>query len=233
MKGRFVASMFGMLTLAGCATQGKSTMDISTHPPANVGNEIVVSEPYSQVWDKLVKELSKSYYVINNIDKESRIINISFSSPTPQEYVDCGNTSRTYTRGNNTQSFNYDIAASSTYRMATTNKQEPQLAYYADVRRTTNLEGRSNVYLAPEETDKNKTRVAVNTRYVLSITISGQFYAENFAGQIVRTAPMPTEPARLIAFNTNKPIQQDMGGEVVTCFGNGKLEQNILGLLTH
>jgi len=77
-----------MLAL-GCATQGISTRQYTENVPVQIKNEIVVSKPYTQVWDIMVKEISKSFYVINNIDKESRIINLSFSTNSPTEYVDC------------------------------------------------------------------------------------------------------------------------------------------------
>jgi hypothetical protein len=88
--------------ITGCATQGVSTYKYTDNAPIQINNELVVSKPQSQVWDILVKELSKSFYVINNIDKESRIINVSFSSNAPSEYVDCGKTHRTYTQGDKT-----------------------------------------------------------------------------------------------------------------------------------
>jgi hypothetical protein len=170
--------------------------------------------------------------VINNIDKESRIINVSFSSTTPQEYVDCGSTSRSFTKGDKTETFNYDVAASSSYKMATPRQPSPAFSYFAIVKRTTSLEGRSNIYLAPDESDKTKTRVAVNTRYLLAINMRGEAYQENINGQIVSTASMPSEPPISIAFNTNKPVQHDFGqGVAATCFGKGKLEKEVLSLL--
>lgn len=220
--------------ISGCATQGKNTSDYVQRPPTTVVNEAVINQPYTQVWDKLVKELSKSYYVINNIDKESRIINMSFSSTKPQEYIDCGTTTRTYTQGENTERFTYDLASSSVYKAATPRQPHPAFYYYAIVNRNTSLEGRSNIYLAPDEADKNKTRVAVNTRYVLSITARGDAFQENLTGRIVSSAPLPYEQPITIAFNTNKPVQHQfggIGGVTATCFGNGTLEREILGLI--
>ena len=226
------ACIVGGTLLSGCATQGKSSSSLAQRTPAIISNELVVSQPYSQVWDKLVRELSKSYYVINNIDKESRIINVSFNSSSPQEYVDCGSTSRTFTKGDKTETFNYDVAASSSYKMATPRQPSPAFSYFAIVKRTTNLEGRSNIYLAPDDGDKAKTRVAVNTRYLLSINVRGDVFQESLSGQIVSSAQVPSEQPISIAFNTNKPVQHDFGqGEITTCFGKGKLEREVLGLI--
>src|SRR3972149_6139198 len=84
-------------------SKGTNTEKYIDNSPIQVSNEIVVSRPQSEVWDILVKELSKSFYVINNIDKESRIIKVSFSSNNPSEYIDCGKAYRTYAQGKKTE----------------------------------------------------------------------------------------------------------------------------------
>lgn len=231
-RWNFLTLVVSVLLIHGCATQGKNTLDYQKNPPITVANEIVVKDSYSAVWDKLVKELSKSYYVINNIDKESRIINMSFSSTSPSKYIDCGTTVRTYTQSDKTEKFAYEVASSSTYKMATPRQPDPKFYYYSIIKRTTNLEGRSNIYLAPDEGDKSKTRVAVNTRYILSITNSGNVFVENLAGRVINSAPISAEPPHTIAFNTNKPNLDESGSsDSVTCFGKGHLETEILKLI--
>src|SRR3972149_9234565 len=117
MNRKIIVLITAMLAL-GCATQGTSRILYYENAPAQVKNEIVVSKPYTQVWDIMVKEIAKSFYVINNIDKESRIINLSFSTNSPSEYVDCGKTHRTYTQGDKKEVYDYDVAGSSEYKMA-------------------------------------------------------------------------------------------------------------------
>lgn len=218
------------ILLVGCASQGVNTAQFKEGESITVENEVTVSKPYSQVWDKFVRELSKSYYVINNIDKESRIINLSFNSNSPADFVECGSTTRTFTRGDQKETYSYKVASSATFKAATPRQPHPAFHYYSVVRRTTNLEGRTNIYLAPDETNPSKTRVAVNTRYVLGISLKGETYQENIHGTIISSAPL-TPDQFSIAFNTNKPARQDMGGTAVTCSGNGKLEREILGLI--
>jgi len=106
--------------ITGCATPGTSTFNYA--PPQNstkIQNEVIVSKPFEVVWDSLVRELAKSFYVINNIDKQSRIINVSFSTDTPEAYVDRGITTRTYSRGDERQTYKYNLASASTYKEAT------------------------------------------------------------------------------------------------------------------
>jgi hypothetical protein len=84
MNRKIIVLIIAMLAL-GCATQGISRHLYYENKPVQVKNEIVVAKPYTQVWDIMVKEIAKSFFVINNIDKESRIINISFSTVLPSE----------------------------------------------------------------------------------------------------------------------------------------------------
>ena len=113
----------------GCATPGTSTFDYTPpQKPTKIQNETIVSKPFETVWDSFVRELAKSFYVINNIDKQSRIINVSFSTDTPETYVDCGITTHTYSRGDERQTYKYNLASASTYKMAGVNNQLPQTA---------------------------------------------------------------------------------------------------------
>jgi hypothetical protein len=224
--------LFGtiVIVIAGCATPGVNSSSYTKHDPKSVANEIQVDQPYSQAWDKLVRELSKSFYVINNIDKESRIINISFSSQTPSEFVDCGQTHRSYKHGDEMQSYDYNVADSSAYKYAGGVRES--LSYYAIIRRTASLEGRSNIYLAPLENDKAKTTVTVNTRYILTIDTTGDAYAQHVNGNIFIQGQIPHPQPTIISFNTNSPAEHDFGeGVKVTCFSNGRLEKDVLQIL--
>jgi hypothetical protein len=81
------------ILISGCATKQVAARYVPG-PQTTVQNEVIVREPFSKVWDTLVRELAKSFFVINNIEKESRIINVSFFTQTPQDYADCGRTYR-------------------------------------------------------------------------------------------------------------------------------------------
>ena len=124
------------LSITGCATQGVNSYKYTPPATSQVNNEVVVQEPYSQVWDKLVKEISKSFYVINNIDKESRIINISFSTNKPTDFIDCGNTNRKYTQGNKVEAYDYDTGGSAQFKAAGDKQLHGSWATYYLVNRT-------------------------------------------------------------------------------------------------
>jgi hypothetical protein len=89
---------------------------------------------------------SPNLSVINNISKDSRLINVSFSSNKPNDYVDCGQTSR---RSNHPatgdQQFVYNVADSSSY-----NAGQDGTNVLWNLNRRTKLDGRANIYIAPE-----------------------------------------------------------------------------------
>ncbi len=228
-----IVVLTGML-LGGCATQGVNSQQHERMSVTKVNNELQVPRAQSEVWDTLVKELSKSFYVINNIDKESRIINVSFSSNSPEEYVDCGITHRTYTQGDKNETYDYETAASSQFKAATARQPMKQFAYYVVVRRETSLDGRSNIYVAPSEKDKNSTTITVNTRYVFNLKVRGDIFAQNVAGKIISVNRLPEETSTAM-FNTNQPgsfrSHGPAGDEMIMCGSKGKLEAEILGMI--
>ena len=230
MNYRIGAILITAIFITGCATQGISSFKYTENASMQINNEIVVSKPQSQVWDILVKELSKSFYVINNIDKESRIINVSFSSNSPSEYIDCGKSHRTYTQGDKTETYDYDVAGPATFKVATARQEHPAFANYVIIRREPLLDGRSNIYVAPDEKDNSKTIVTVNTRYIWTIKVKGESFAQHVNGNVFSRGRLPEETTT-VTFNTSQSGQQDIGdGSKMTCFSKGKLEKDILDM---
>jgi hypothetical protein len=231
MKSKFVV-MAIMFFVSGCAAaQGINTVKYDPPTPVKVKNEVVIAKPYAEVWDKLVKELSKSFYVINNINEDSHIINISFNFNHPAEYADCGKTHRSYTQGDSKEVFYYDVAGTSEFKVATPLQPDKNFSYFVLVRREPTLEGRANIYIAPSEIDKNKTVVIVNASYVFTARAKGQVFAKNFLGNVVSYERMPEETS-IISFNTNSPGSIGGTGEKVTCCSTGKLEKDIIGMVS-
>jgi len=76
-----------VLILFGCVS-GK----FNYHEPRALGggeNSMVINNPKDEVWEKMVNNIGASFFVINNLDKDSGFINVSYSGD-PCRYVDCG-----------------------------------------------------------------------------------------------------------------------------------------------
>ena len=86
MKRAILILTFVVIIFAGCSGELKYTRPSFQR---NVTNTIVVQKSKEEVWRNIVPAIGKQFFVINNLDKESGIINISYSGD-PQKYVDCG-----------------------------------------------------------------------------------------------------------------------------------------------
>ena len=178
-----------------------------------VQTEKIVPIAFDRFWDAYVAELSKTFFVINNIEKESRIINVSFSSNAPSEYVDCGSANRTFNHIDvGKRSFNYNVAGSSSYLYGVENTN-----FYWTVHRITLLDGRINIFMAPKG---EQTLLRVNTRYVWSVDVS-------------TTQRGPSEYKEKITFSSGKLGRGRQEGEHprIHCYSKGFLERTLLDLV--
>lgn len=153
------AAAFGvLLAISGC-----TTVSPGRGPKEHlIANRIVVNEPLDKVWATLVRHVSASFFTVNNIEKESGFLNVSYAGAA-QEYVDCG----TLKAGD----VEYTRAASLTIP-----------AGLGSMDRSIGLSGKANVLV--QEVDANQTEVTVNVRYVLDY--EGTFRFGNEPPQVTR-----------------------------------------------
>lgn len=210
-----LSSSLVTLALAGCT--GTNSFSHTSPSDYQYENEKTVDMSFEKAWDQYVSELSQSFFVINNIDKESRIINVSYSTQQPEEFVDCGSSKRTLEHPSvGTETYNYETAADSQFRAALEGT-----ALVAQYQRNTSLEGRANIYMAPEE---NGTLLRTNVRYVWSVDVQGR-------------APQGRsyQSTSSVSFSTNRPgTWREQVGEKTfstTCRTKGVLEERLLNLI--
>ncbi len=199
--------LLGLLT--GCAGKLDYVRPTSS---ASTGNIKIINHPRNAVWDTAVPQLGKQFFVINNLDKSSGLINISYSGD-PQEYVDCGQIS----------SYVKNFRGERTYQFpgskADENYEVMENGNLFGIQRKMNLEGRVNVIF--EEIDQNSTRVTVNVRYILT----KQAFVQNAGGGSQNYSDT-------ISFNSGGRAsfpQADSNG--TECIPTGKLEQDILSAM--
>jgi len=220
--------LIGLCFLVGCAAPGTSNLDYAAPTLHSVENERLIDRPFDEVWDSLVERLAKSFFVINNIEKESRIINVSIATKTPELYVDCGRSHRTYERGRERLSFDYDVAAASSYKAASVSGLNPVTLY---VERRTSLDGRVNIYVAPR--GDTQTLVTVNVRYVLTASMGGTYEAESPLGVPAGSGAIPAS-SMTVSFDTAVPGTENWGDAKeplrITCCCTGELERQILAM---
>ncbi len=217
------------ISVASCAT---GTSGRQYHAPIGaelVANEAVVRLPFSDTWDLLIGQLAKSFFVINNVDKASRIINVSFSTDKPGQYIDCGITERSFQYANESQTSSNPVAESNSFKVV--RKWGPyELPVIAYLDRKTSLEGRINVYVAPKDND---TVVTVNARYIFTSAVSGRAEIISAFGTVSRIDAVP-ETKSTLSFNTGQLGSADWGTPqepaIVKCRSTGRLESEILAM---
>ena len=199
-----------LVCILAVAAAGCATSKLNYTPPVleTVHNQVVVDAPFEEVWDRLVKNLASDFFVINNIEKSSRIINVSFSTNNPSDFVTCGLTSREFSNARGTQQYQYDPASSAQYTFTDVK------GMLFNASRTSRLNGRTNVYVAPD--DSGGTMVSVNAKYVVDVSLSfTNVYNQPAGAQNVS-----------FDFSTKQPQVKTDG---VTCIAKGNIEAKILG----
>lgn len=193
--------------VAGCAGH------TAYAPPTMHGqasNSKVIDKPRTAVWAGAIPALGSRFFTINNMDKESGFINLSYSGD-PEAYVDCGMISSSVKNLRGERNYKFPGARASQHYEVMNNAG----LFFLD--RSMALEGRVNLVF--EEITPTQTRVTANTKYVVTrnVTIS------NVDG---RSQAM----THLLSFNTAGRATFPAGndGQATACAANGRLERDIL-----
>jgi hypothetical protein len=211
MKFSALLVLSATIAVAGCA--GKVDY-VRPTKPATITNIKIIDKPRSVVWDSAIPELGKKFYVINNLDKSSGLINISYSGD-PQSYIDCGRITSYVknARGERTYDF-FGAKAQQTYEIMNGNG-----LFFID--RKMSLEGRVNLIF--EEIDSDTTRVTANTKYVVTRSGTVRSAANQFAQPFSDTVSFNSGGSALF------PASSD--GKATECVATGELEREILSAL--
>jgi len=195
-----------LLILGGCA--GKFEYK-QPQAPKSVQNTITINKSKDIVWKKIIPQLGSSFFVINNLDKDSGFINISYSGD-PEKYIDCGSISSFVQNARGKR--NYNFPASSEYQEFETMIN----GNYLQFQRSMKLDGRINIVI--QTIDEENTLVSINAKYIVTKNIT-----------VVNTSNHTQKVSDTISFNTNGSDSFPKGG--TKCYSTGKLEKDILNLL--
>ncbi|MCG2634536.1 MAG: hypothetical protein J4A00_06380 [Gammaproteobacteria bacterium] len=199
------------IALTGCAGKVDYIQPTKQAPASNVK---VVNKPRNDVWNSSVPELGKQFFVINNLDKSSGLINISYSGD-PESYIDCGKVTSYVknVRGERT----YDFAGSKAQQ--TYEVMNDFELFIID--RKMDLEGRVNLIF--EEVSPNSTRVTANTKYIVSRSLTIQSSANNIQQSLNNS----------VSFNSggSASFPATADGRATECVPTGRLERDILSAI--
>lgn len=204
---RTLAILTTALLITGCA--GKLDY-IRPTGSVTTENTKVINKSRQAVWDAAVPELGKQFFVINNLDRSSGLINISYAGD-PEKYIDCGRIVSYVKNARGERTYNFPAAQGQmSYEIMTSN------LFFMD--RQMNLDGRVNLIF--EEVGPEQTRVSANTRYVVKRDLKLRDVQNRSVSE-----------SASISFNTNSTASFPPGnnsGDPTTCQSTGALEREIL-----
>jgi hypothetical protein len=188
-------------------------------PPFEVreSTTVILRDPFEAAWSKSVRALGGSFFVMNNIVKDSKIINLSYTGD-PEKYVDCGHVAVNVNEPMGTKTYQFP-AARRHVEFKTARGFRTSF-----VSRQMSLEGRINVLF--EELDKNETGVMLVVRYV--VTRTGTETVTDHLKNTTSTVPLPS-----LSFSFNTGGSDSATGETTfTCRPTGAMERALIDILT-
>ncbi|MER2513125.1 MAG: hypothetical protein ABTQ25_12060 [Nitrosomonas ureae] len=209
---RIAILLVAVSLVAGCA--GKLDYVRPTTPAAASTNYKIIDKPREAVWNASVPELGKQFFVINNLDKSSGLINISYSGD-PEKYIDCGRVTSYVKNARGERTYDFSGAkAQQTYEVMNGNG-----LFF--IERKMSLDGRVNLVF--EELSPKQTKVTANTRYVVQRQQTVRSAANNF----------PQSASDSISFNSgaSSSFAANADGRATECVATGSLEREILSAI--
>jgi len=170
------------LIAVACLLQGCATGTYSAPKTApNSSSTQTIQMPFDAAWSKLVEHVSESFFVIDNVSKESGLLTLSYGADRPSRFIDCGIMDRTAGAGGPAWNGSY--------------------ADYLAVRQGASLGGKMNILMQP--IDAASTKIRVTAKYVFQAPATrngpGTTWAFDSGGSDVQAVSNPlfgTEPAR-------------------------------------
>ena len=162
-----------------------------------------------KIWSKLIQGIGANFFVINNMDKQSGFINISYMGD-PEKYVYGGELH--YHFSNLRGDWDYIFPAARTMAQYSTMIN----GVLCTLTRKLTLDGRINILV--NEIDSTDISITVNTRYILTLNISGNDVLGHYLAPYQET----------FSFDTGRSVTSAGG---TTYYSNGELEQTIIDLV--
>ena len=174
----------------------------------STNNSVVLKESRDKVWMKLIDGIGKSFFVIDNIEKDSGLINISFSDD-PCRFISCGTANSYVLDAQGKRKYNFPGCIE--YK----EYEEFNKGNLFIIRRWITLDGRASIIVQKRN---NGTLVKVNVRYV-----------------VIKEAKNYDPSYRFIRTNLSSIIFNSNGGESFSngmkCYADGQFEKMIFNMV--
>jgi len=148
----------------------------------------IINKTYDEVWDALINYSASTFFGIENFEKESGLLTLSFGASSPQDYITGGYWKTDIVYGVNELHFEGDYVE------------------YISLYQNGSLSGKMNIVV--KKINDNSTQVIVNARYVFSsnvIDVNGRNHSDTWSFNtggckevVITNATVGTPPTRTI-----------------------------------
>ena len=93
---KFLSSLVMTILLSSCAVEKKKlTENVGKYVPPNIDdanfkNSVITNKNFDETWTSIIDFVGDSFFKIENIDKDSGFLTLSFGSKEAENFIDCG-----------------------------------------------------------------------------------------------------------------------------------------------
>ena len=148
----FLSSLVITILLLSCAVEKeKLTENVGKYVPPNIDdtnfkNSVITNKNFDETWNSVLDFVNDSFFKIENIDKDSGLLTLSFGSKETENFIDCGD-------------FEYTL-------FFTGEEFKGSYIDYAKSGLLAVLEAKMNINI--QKNDNESTKISINTNYTYS-----------------------------------------------------------------
>ena len=92
----FLLSLVMIILLSSCAVEKKKlTENVGKYVPPNIDNtnfenSVITNKNFDETWTSLTDFVNDSFFKIENLNKDSGLLTLSFGLKEPENFIDCG-----------------------------------------------------------------------------------------------------------------------------------------------
>ena len=149
---KFLPSLVVTILLSSCAVDKKKlTENVGKYDPpsiddTNFKNSLITNKNFEETWTSVIDFLTDSFFKIENLDKDSGLLTLSFGSKETENFIDCGD-------------FEYTL-------FFTGEEFKGSYIDYAKSGLLAALEAKMNIKL--QKINNESTKISINTNYTFS-----------------------------------------------------------------
>ena len=93
---KFLSSLVMTILLSSCAVEKeKLTENIGKYVPPNIDdtnfkNSVITNKDFDEAWTSITDFVNNSFFKIENLEKDSGLLTLSFGSNAAENFIDCG-----------------------------------------------------------------------------------------------------------------------------------------------